>query len=293
MLPIPANSVFALFAAASWGMGDFSGGMGVKSAPSQSPQLAAALRVVLLSHVTSLCVLLCIAYRRGDAFPHGLPLLAGVLAGAIASLAVCGFYLALSRGAMGASAAISGLLAAAIPATFAIFQEGSPGVHRLTGFAVAALAIWLIAAGPAEKEERSTILLATLAGLGFGIYFVALKYAGASGIVWPMATARMGSLVTCTLFLGALRLLGQPTGPVPISRKMLFWILCTALFDTAGNMLFFAATRTGRLDIASVLASLYPAGTILLAAFTLGERLTKRQLLGMLVALPAVLLITI
>jgi drug/metabolite transporter (DMT)-like permease len=292
MPPIPQNSLLALLAAGFWGTGDFSGGMGVKSAPPRSNQIGAALRVVLLSHLTSFSVLLLIAFARGDAFPHSLPLFCGILAGVLAGLSLSAFYIALSRGDMGASAAISGLLAAAIPATVSLLADGSPGPHRIVGFFVTGIAIWLIAAGPAQREARSTILLATAAGVGFGFYFVALKYAGASGLIWPMATARMGSISTCLLILLAFRVSGHPTGPVAISRRMLAWILSTALFDTSGNLLFVAATRAGRLDIASVLASLYPASTILLAAAILRERPTPRQLAGMTIAVAAVLLIT-
>ena len=71
------------------------------------------------------------------------------------------------------------------------------------------------------------------------------------------------------------------------------WALSTALLDTSGNMLFIAATRAGRLDVAAVLASLYPASTILLAAFVLGERPTRRQVVGMGIAAVAVALISV
>jgi len=71
------------------------------------------------------------------------------------------------------------------------------------------------------------------------------------------------------------------------------WALGVALLDTGGNMLFVAATRLGRLDVAAVLASLYPAGTILLAAWQLHERPTRRQFAGMLAALAAVAMITL
>jgi drug/metabolite transporter (DMT)-like permease len=95
------------------------------------------------------------------------------------------------------------------------------------------------------------------------------------------------------LILGGVRAGGRSTGPVAVSRRMILWILSTALFDTSGNLLFIAATRAGRLDVASVLASLYPASTILLAAGVLGERPTARQLAGMGVAVVAVVLITL
>jgi len=67
--------------------------------------------------------------------------------------------------------------------------------------------------------------------------------------------------------------------------------LTAALLDTSGNLLFVASTRAGRLDVAAVLGSLYPASTILLAAVALGERPTRRQAIGMATAVAAVMLI--
>jgi drug/metabolite transporter (DMT)-like permease len=279
------NALLALLAAGSWGIGDFSGGMGAKSA---GGSMGAALRVVLLSHASSLCVLLCLAVGRGDAFPHGRPLACGLAAGVAGGLSLTAFYVALSRGAMGASAAISGLLAAAIPVAIAMIADGTPGLRRGLGFLVAGVAIWLIAAGDAEREQASTMALAIAAGAGFGLYFVALKYAGPGGLIWPMATARMASLTTCGGILLALR---ARAGAASVSRRTIRWALSTALFDTSGNLLFLAATRAGRLDVAAVLASLYPASTILMAASMLGERPTRRQGFGMAVAAVAVAMI--
>jgi uncharacterized membrane protein len=289
------NALLALCAAVSWGGGDFSGGMGVKSA---GGGVRAALRVVLLSHITSFTVLVAIARTRGDVFPHGALLAWGIVAGVAGGLSLTAFYIALSRGAMGASAAVSGLLAAAIPATVSMWQDGTPGLRPMVGFAVAGLAIWLIAAGPASgagSGGRETAVLAMLAGIGFGIYFVALKMAGPGGVVWPMATARIGSLCTCSLLAVAMRIWRQDAGgaQIRLNRRAVAWTMGTALLDTSGNLLFLAATRAGRLDVAAVLASLYPASTILLAALALGERPTRRQAIGMTTAVVAVVLIAL
>jgi drug/metabolite transporter (DMT)-like permease len=288
------NVLLSLAAAVLWGGGDFSGGMGVKTA---GGGVRAALRVVLLSHAASFTVLVLIARMRGDAFPHGTLLAWGIAAGVAGGLSLTCFYVALSRGAMGASAAVSGLLAAAIPGAVALWQDGSPGMKPAVGFAVAGIAIWLIAAGPSREDERTasreTMLLATLAGIGFGLYFVALKMASPGGVVWPMATARIGSLATCSLLaLGFGLRPAKPDEPqVAMGRRVVGWVLGAALLDTSGNMLFLAATRAGRLDIAAVLASLYPASTIVLAAVALGERPTRRQVVGMATAAIAVVLI--
>lgn len=287
--------MLALAAAISWGGGDFSGGMGAKHA---GGAMGGALRVILLSHAASFTVLVAIAHWRGDAFPHGAPLAWGIAAGVAGGISLACFYVALSRGAMGASAALSGLLAAAIPAAVSIAAEGSPGILRIVGFLVAGAAIWLIAAGPnaeAVPAKAGTVWLAVAAGTGFGIYFVALKMAGVAGIVWPMATARIGSLSVCSLMLLGLSV-GAPKSEIAqgkLTAAAARWALTTALLDTSGNLLFIAATRAGRLDVAAVLASLYPASTILLAAWMLSERPTRRQGLGMLVAAASVVMITL
>jgi drug/metabolite transporter (DMT)-like permease len=284
--------VLALAAAAVWGGGDFSGGMGVKAV---GGGLRGALRIVMLSHATSLIVLLALGRLRGDPMPHGAILAWGVGGGVAGGLALSCFYLALARGAMGVPAAVSGLLAAAVPALVGSFTEGSPGIRRLAGFSIAALAIWMIAAGPSTASfSRSTAALAIGAGAGFGLYFIALKMAAPAGLIWPMASARMGSLTVCSVWAIGLEASGAASSPpVRVRRAAVGWALCTALLDTGGNMLFVAATRTGRLDVAAVLASLYPASTILLAAWMLSERPTRRQVMGMAVAVAAVVLISL
>ncbi len=295
---VHGNALLALASAATWGGGDFSGGMGVKAAGGST---RAALRFILLSHLASLSVLMVILWLRHEPIPHGALLGWGLLAGFAGGISLTAFYLALSRGEMGVSAAISGLLAAAIPALVSTVVEGAPGTLRLAGFLLALGAIWVIAAGPSPENGggRATLGLAVLSGAGFGVYFVTLRMANPLGVVMPMALARVGSLATCGLMLAFVTF--RRTGsPVPSEnsdhyplRRWFVWALSSALLDTTGNMLFVAATLLGRLDVAAVLASLYPAGTILLAAWRLHEKPTQRQVAGMFAALAAVVMITL
>ena len=134
----------ALLSALLWGGGDFAGGLGVKRAGGKP---VGALLVVMLSHAVTLTALLAIVFAQGAVVPHGALLGWGLLAGLAAGISLSSFYMALSRGAMGASAAVSGLLAAAIPAGVSMGIEGAPSPLRLGGFALAAVAIWMIAAG--------------------------------------------------------------------------------------------------------------------------------------------------
>ncbi len=107
-----------------------------------------------------------------------------------------------------------------------------------------------------------------------------------------MATARMGSLTVCSLLVLGMSV-GTTGSRVRLTRLVVGWALLAVLLDTSGNLLFLMATRAGRLDVAAVLASLYPASTILLAAWTLHERPTRRQAMGMAVAVAAVVMITV
>ena len=304
--PVPSESTtagVALLAAAAWGGGDFSGGMGVKAAGGTT---TGALRIVAAGHAMSLPVLLLVLWLMGAGWPTGLASVWGLAAGVAAGLSLTAFYMALARGAMGASAAVSGLLAAAIPATVALWIDGAPSPLRLAGFGAAAVAIWLIAATPTGAGEgsraaRSTFPLAVAGGIGFGIYFVALRFANGLGVFEPMALARCGSLAVCGALLLCLRDGSAPraeqrsgrTAGAFLSRQAWLWAGGVAVLDTGGNLLFIAATRTGRLDVAAVLASLYPASTILLAAVLLHERPGRRQWVGMAVAAAAVVMITV
>jgi len=296
------NALIALAAAALWGGGDFCGGMGVKQAGGSTK---AALRFVVMSHCISFTVLLVILAVLHRPVPLGAPAIWAVAGGVAGGVGLTAFYIALSRGAMGAAAAVSGLLAAAVPAVVSSAMEGAPRVLTLAGFGMAAAAIWMIAAGDSPENQDSSgasLALAAFGGLAFGLYFVALRMANPLGLVAPMAIARLGSLAVCGLLLGAMAICDgtserqtQRTLRTPRFAKVIWpllpWAVGVALMDTGGNVMFVAATRLGRLDVAAVLASLYPAGTILLAAWHLHERPTRRQVAGMAAALAAVVMI--
>ena len=288
------NAGFGSLAALLWGGGDFAGSLAVKR---QGSSARGALLVVMVGHLASLAVVVLIAHLRGEAILPNIHLWWGVAGGAVSAISLVGFYVALASGHMGSAAAISGLLCALVPAVVSGFLEGAPGWRRVLGFALAGAAIWLIASAASSETRgaRRSTVLAALSGLGFGAYFVSLKFAGADGVLWGMAASRLGSTATAALLFALLTSMHRTERvAAPIGWPLTIgWILLGAALDTGGNLSFLAATRVGRLDVAAVLASLYPAATILLAAVLLKESMTARQRYGMLLALPAVVLITL
>ncbi len=302
---LPLNSVLGLLASLLWGGGDFAGSFAVKRMGST---LRGALQVVVLGHALSLFFLVPLARHAGEVMPSHLNTGIAIAGGVVSGISLMAFYLALSSGHMGSAAAVSGLLCAAVPALFSAVTEGWPGAWKLVGFLLAGGSIWLIAgatgpeheltdrgAGSENRASSKAMLLSTLGGIGFGIYFTCLHQAGAHGVLWPTAAARVGSAGVCAAVLLALRLRGSSSDRAATSSifatTTLLWLLGGVVMDTGGNLSFLAAARLGRLDVAAVLAALYPATTILLAALLLGERTSGRQRMGMLLALPAVVLI--
>lgn len=298
---VGGNALPGLLAAALWGGGDFAGSYAVKLG---GGTIRASLRVVVIGHLLSLLALVATGLLLHIPLLEPRLLLWALAGGVISGTALMAFYLALANGHMGAGAAVSGLLCAAIPAVVSSIQEGAPGVQRLLGFGLAAAAIWMVASADNPEhtaEDRATarksMLLSVLGGLGFGIYFTALKFSGAAGVVWPTAAARVGSWGVSAILLTGMWLFGRNSAnaepAASVLKRNFWWILGGALLDLGGNLSFVTATRMGRLDVAAVLASLYPAGTILLAAGLLHEKTNARQRFGMVMALPAVVLVTL
>jgi drug/metabolite transporter (DMT)-like permease len=292
-----AATSLGLAAAVFWGGGDFTGGLATRRA---SPFVTIAV-----AHGISLGALLAIVLAWHIPAPSPYIQFMGVLSGIVAGLGVVLFYKALSLGGMGLSAAIAGLISAAIPVMFSFLTEGLPHPLQILGILLAVIAIWLIASAPGATASK-TLAMATLAGISFGIYFIQLKITGAGGVTWALTLARVGSFVmaigVCAI-QAALRTFRRATPTLADAaearRSSLFnpaflaLAVLTCVLDTGGNLFYTLATTVGRLDVAAVVSSLYPAVTIVLAALVLKERTTRTQTVGMLLALAAVVLISL
>ncbi len=198
-----------------------------------------------------------------------------------------GLYTALSSGHMGIVAPISAVIAAIVPIVAGALLEGLPDAIQLAGFAVALAAVWLLSSGGGNSVSGRELRLALLAGLGFGFYFVLIDRADPASSFWNLTFARsFAAIMLLALMLAIRHPLLPPPDVLPLN-------ILNGSLDAGGNLFFVLAAQAGRLDVASVLASLYPGATVALAWLVLGERLSRPQALGVAAALVAIVLIVL
>jgi drug/metabolite transporter (DMT)-like permease len=113
-----------------------------------------------------------------------------------------------------------------------------------------------------------------LAALGFGLYFVPMHAAGDADAPWAALIFRLTSVSV----VGAAVLVRRPS--LRVGNIDLAVIATAGVLDTFGNLLFAASSAYGLVSVTSVLASLYPVVTIVLAHRLLHERTAPWQKAG-------------
>jgi drug/metabolite transporter (DMT)-like permease len=272
--------IFGLLSALSWGGGDFSGGLATKRSPVYS--------VIITAQSLGLLMLLAVAVGIRETFPPVEHLFFGVLAGLTGTVGIVCLYSALANSRMGLAAPVSAIVAAGLPVLVGAFTLGLPSGVNLVGLLLALLSIWLVSRTEGEHEpfKLNMLYLPGLAGLGFGLFFVLIDRANDVAVFYPLAAARIASLSLLLAFA-----LGTKKAVLTERSQWPLIALCGFL-DTWGNIFYAMAAQAGRADIAAVLSSMYPAGTILLARLLLKERIGRVQWLGIGLALVAVAMIS-
>ncbi|MEJ2638766.1 MAG: DMT family transporter [Desulfosarcinaceae bacterium] len=271
---------FGLGSAISWGAGDFSGGFASKR--------TSALTVIFYSQMIGVALLIGLQrFFPGHGWTLG-QLLWGALAGVSGVVGLIALYRGLATGRMGIVAPLSAVLTALVPLVLAFLTEGLPRQTQLTGFGLALMAIWLFGANEARSRAfRAELGLSLVAGAGFGLFFVSIDHISSEAILWPLIAARVASVTVIGSILAVRRQLAPPP------RHQLLVIALAGSLDVAGNGFFALASKMGRLDMAAVLASMYPVTTVLLARCLLKERLRRQQHIGLVAACAALVLIVI
>ena len=268
---------FGLASALSWGAGDFSGGLAAKRSP--------VLGVLLVGQATGLVLLAGMALLWSEPIPPRSDLAWSAAAGLLGAAGLAALYRALAVGRMSVVAPVSAVVTAMLPVLFGALTEGLPGAPKLVGFGLALIGSALIARTRDAAGGRGGPGLALLAGAGFGAFFVLLHRGSVTATFLPLAVARLAAM---SLFVAGVVLRRRTWAPQPARLPL---VLLSGALDAGGNAFFVLAGRTGRLDVAAVLSSMYPASTVLLAAILLGERTTRAQGVGIVAVLAAIALI--
>ena len=272
-----------------WGVGDFAGG--------KATQRALPLPVAWVSKLASLPLLA--VYLVWTYVPaHRGSLGWGALAGVVGMVGVVVFYRALSAGAMTVVAPVTAVTSAAIPVVVGLVRGERPGAVALVGVTCALVAIALVSLAPGHPGQTSPVTrglvgLAVAAGASFALFFVFLAQAnvaaGGDAGLWPVGSAQLAALGAGAALLAVRGARGRQGWPRATALR---WALLAGPFDMTANALYLVATRYGDLSLVAPLAALYPVTTVLLALVVDRERLRVIQVVGLALALAALLLVS-
>jgi drug/metabolite transporter (DMT)-like permease len=273
-------ALLALLSAVTYGAGDFLGGLSAKRLP--------AVAVGWRSNAIGLAGLLLVAQFVSADGLERKDVLLGAVGGVIGGLGLILLFRGLATGTMSIVAPITAVLSAVVPVVVGLASGERPSGLALAGIPVALVAVLALARepggdGPSSGIARTDVLLALGAGLGFGFFFVCLDATGDGAGLWPVVAGRAASVAMFTVVVAVLR--SARVGDDRARRGTTPWMLLgCGLADAGANALFLLATQRGLLTLVAVLAALYPATTVLLARFVLGERLVGSQRLGIALA---------
>lgn len=276
---LTAPILFGLLSALTWGAGDFNGGLAARRSNPYG--------VVAVAHAFSLGLLLGLIAIIKEPIPPLADWLWGGAAGLTGGIGLLLLYRALAEGRMSVAAPVSALLAAAIPVIVGVLQDGNPGALVMLGFLLALAAVWLVSGGEGLRIHFEDLRQPVIAGIAFGLFFICLQRASQTSLWWPLVAIR---IVSISSLLGYATLTRQKWLP---KRESLVPILLSSVLDTIGNASYAMSARMGRLDVAAVLGSLYPGATVLLAWLFLKENITRVQTVGILLALAAIVILTL
>lgn len=275
--------VLAGFSALAYGLADFAGGFAARKS---------RLLAVLGSSQTAGAVLALIAILvLRQPFPPLRDIAWSALAGMAGLVGLFALYRGIAKSVVAVVSPLSALIAAALPLIFGLLRGERPSTPALVGAGLCLPAVFLLSwegsAGLKNTKLHSAILHGLTAGIGFGCFFIALALTSPGSGLWPVFTARLASLVivfSVLLFNRGERAL-DPAG--------LPWILAAGLSDMGANILFLFATRSGLLSLVSVVSSLFPAPTVLLARIIFKESLPPLRVVGLGLALAGVALMSL
>jgi len=269
----------ALGASLAWGVADFVGPLWGRT--------WGALRVMLWAQLAGVAAIAVAVAIRGEG-PHGWQILLAIPAALSGTLGLYAYYRGMAVGAMSVVAPIAGV-SAIVPVVFGIATGDSLSAAQVAGVVCAILGVGLASLEHHEGTRRvaAGVGLAALAAIGFGFYFPPMHVAGSTDFWWASILFR----TTAFAVVAAAVAVRRP--PLRLRPRDLVIVAAVGVGDTIGNVLYAASSSHGLVSLTSVLASLYPIVTVMLAAAVLHEHVAVSQRVGIVLTLTGVVLISV
>ncbi len=271
--------VVGLLVAASFGSGDFLGGLASREGNT--------LTVLAVAQVAAVTGAFVVAFAAGGPLTGSVVLL-GIGAGVLNVTALGCLYQGLAIGQIGEVAPVAAVVSAIIPVGWGLATGERPPASALLGGSLAIVAAALITL---ERDERSgnrtgrAHLLALAAGVGFGTAFILFASASHHSGFWPVLTARLAAVVTVGFVVVAAR------APRTLAGRPRWLAVGAGLLDVSATVLLLVAVRIGLVATVAPVAALAPAFTVLGAWWYLHERASRIQVCGVVLALIGLVLI--
>lgn len=272
--------VLAISGAVCYGLADFSGGYASKRLPPWGV-MAWSQTLGLPALAVGLLLFPAEAVISSD-------ILWGVLAGVAGAVGLGLLYRSLAEGTMSVVSPVAAATSAVLPVLVDLATGGEMSRLAGVGVLIALVAIVTIARERSKRRLTPRLLsMAIVSGAGFGTFFVAISQTAEASGFWPLVGAR-----AATIPLGFMlhRLLEPSVRPRGVNLR---WVAGAGLFDMGANLLIAAALQRGPLGVVSVLSSLYPAVTAVVAMVVLKERISRTQVIGIGLAMVAVVLLVL
>jgi len=279
------TAFLAILSAVLVGGADFLGGLASRT--------ASALRVAALAQAAGLPFTFVLAVVVDAERVAGDDVAWALGSGVAVACGFACFYTAMGRGLISVVAPLAAVTGAAVPVFYALARGERPGAAASIGIVIALVAVVIVSIAPVAPEHSHLAItpdvvgLSMLAGGCFGTFYVAFSIISEDAGLWPVALERTAATITLVTIAFALT-----RGALVLPSRLARLVVTIGVLEVGATVPLLLALQRGPVAIASVLASLYPVTTVLLAALVLRERMSRLQLVGVGLALCAVVLVS-
>jgi drug/metabolite transporter (DMT)-like permease len=274
--------LLAALSAVTYGLADYSGGRASRS--------VASTVVTLIGQAISLFLVLVGVLLIGTPMASAHDLWWGAAGGVAGGFALIAFYRALSLGSMTVVAPTTAVVSAVLPVIVGLLLGERPSGTALVGIVAACLAVALVSGAIGTRHQHthpSTVVLAALAGIGFGFIFIAFARTADDSGLWPLVSARLASVPVVAIVV-------LITKPGRGALGAVIWlVVASGVLDMAANLFYLEASHRGLLSIVAVISAMYPVSTVCLAFGLDHERVSRSQAAGLACAATALALVSL